>query len=252
MESSNFLYVINWKIQFSFKETLLFCWNHKKKLDRISHSGDHKIVLCPSIDSLYLIAQLFEDSPYICVGAQNCSIYEKGEYTGEVSALSISQIGCEYCIVGHSERRIGFSENDEVIALKLEKILQNGLQPIICVGNTESQYEQKNSINAIKKQVSSACKVIQRVAQYSKICIAYEPVWSIGTGIVPENKYIETVFEQIGEISSKIAPKSAISFLYGGSVNEENVVHLKEIYGINGFLIGRAGLNFKKIEKIVT
>jgi len=251
MKTSEFLYVANWKMQIPFAQAISFCWNHKDGLESLSAKEGVRVVLCPSFDALHLIAQVFIDSS-LSVGAQNCAQHESGSYTGEVSAQSISDIGCEFCIVGHSERRNFFSENDPVIAAKIQQVLKKGLTPIICVGETKQEREQNQTAVVIKSQVESACEAIKMAGSDSPVCIAYEPVWAIGSGVVPENQQIEVVLKQVDSIAKEIIPNNHVFLLYGGSVNDQNAQLLKEMPIVQGFLIGGASLDFQKFEKIVT
>jgi len=251
MKLSEFLYVANWKMQLPFKEAISFCWNHKDELELLSSQENVHIVLCPSFDALHLISQVFVKSE-VSVGAQTCATHESGSYTGEVSAQSIVQIGCEFCIVGHSERRKLFGQTDEVIAEKIQQALKNSLYPIVCVGETKQQKDEGKTESVVKNQVASACEAIQAVNSDATVCFAYEPVWAIGSGIVPENKQIEQVFELMASVIGQMIPQAHVALLYGGSVNGQNAQKLKEIPGIGGFLIGGASLDFQKFEKIVT
>jgi len=251
MKSSEFLYVANWKMQIPFKKAISFCWNHKDGLESLSSQENVRVVLCPSFDALHLIAQVFINSS-LSVGAQNCAAHESGPYTGEVSARSISDIGCEFCILGHSERRSHFLETDELVSKKLQQVLKHGLHPIVCVGETKKQFDAQQTKSVIEAQVSSVCKVVQDAAPDGTVCIAYEPVWAIGTGLVANNQQIEAVFSQIRSIANKMAPNARIILLYGGSVNDQNAQQLKQVADIGGFLIGGASLDFQKFEKIVT
>jgi len=251
MKLSEFLYVANWKMQLSFKESISFCWNHKDDLEVLSAKENVHIVLCPSFDALHLISQVFVNSE-LSVGAQSCSAHEFGPYTGEVSARSISQIGCEFCIIGHSERRKLFGQTDEIVAQKVQQAIKNNLYPIICVGETKQQHDEGQAKEIIKKQISFVCEAIKKTSHKATVCFAYEPVWAIGSGIVPENNQIEEVLGQIQAVSEQIVPDASVAFLYGGSVNGQNAQKLREISGLGGFLIGGASLDFQKFEKIVT
>lgn len=251
MKSSQFLYVANWKMQFSFEKTLSFYRQNKKSFEVLAESHGTHIILCPSFDVLYAFSQEIKNSS-LSLGAQSCSSYQSGAYTGEVSAESLSQVGCTFCIVGHSERRRYFSEKDKDVALKLERLLENNLYPIVCVGETKEERNEKRTAEVIERQVRNICETIQREKESIQLCIAYEPVWSIGTGVSPLNKEIEAVFSQIQEISQKTIPGASISLLYGGSVNEDSAAIIKNVCGIKGFLIGGASLDFQKFEKIVT
>lgn len=248
MGEHSFLYVANWKMQLNYRQALEFCQKNKEGFSKLAGAEDSEIILCPSFDVLHTVAQLFKDSNVI-IGAQTCSSHVPGAYTGEVSAQSLDQIGCRYCIVGHSERRLYCTETDQDIAHKIERLLDRGIIPLVCVGETRGQFERKETETVIKRQVSSAFKAAQGAPQF---CIAYEPIWAIGTGDVPTNDSVQSVFEQINMLAHAIIPDVQIALLYGGSINDSNAADLKKIQGIGGFLIGGASLDFQKFEKIVT
>lgn len=251
MKSPDFLYIANWKMQLHFEKALSFCWEHKEEFEQLSASKKHHIILCPSFDALHLVAQLFKDSS-LSVGAQTCSKHKIGAYTGEVSAASLSQVGCEFCIVGHSERRIYFGETDNDVSLKTGQLLENGLHPIICVGETQEERKQGKTEEVVARQVHAVCQSIKQKNPNSEFCIAYEPVWAIGTEVFPSNKDIEVVLKHIQKIIADFLPEASVSLIYGGSVNAESAKNIKQVSLIKGFLIGGASFDFQKFEKIVT
>jgi len=246
-----FLYVANWKMNLSFYEAGELCVENYQEFQDLSELPGKKVVLCPSYINLIPTLGLFEDCcDEVEIGAQNCSAYEFGPYTGQVSAASLAEVGCTYCIVGHSEVREHFSEGDQEVAEKVVRLLENNIIPILCIGERKELY----SLNTAKEFLLSQLEpVFKRIKGWGdmQLCIAYEPIWSIGTGITPEIEYIEKIFEYIFEIGKKMAPNAEIALLYGGSVNENNVKNMKSIANLGGFLIGSASLDFKKFEKIV-
>ena len=135
---------------------------------------------------------------------------------------------------------------------EIEQLFKNGMTPIVCIGETKKEYEEKQTNLVIDRQLGALSKAIKKGQAKFPICIAYEPVWSIGTGLVPENEYIAAVFDQIEKIAAKISPQAAITLLYGGSVDEKSAKRVKQIEKIGGFLVGGASLDFQKFEKIVT
>jgi len=253
VDRSSFFYVANWKMQFTFDQALSFCENNKKHFLRMASQAHSRIILCPSFDVLHSIASLFKDA-LVAVGAQTCSAYGLGAYTGEVAAESLAQAGATYCIVGHSERRGLCAVTDEIIARKIAQLLSNEICPIICVGESRSEYEAGKTQKVISRQLKSACEAIVREKGVSSVsfCVAYEPIWSIGTGDIPSEDYLYEIFEKIKSYVIAVLPDADCTLLYGGSVNENNIDYLKGIEGIGGFLIGGASLDFQKFEKIVT
>ena len=188
----------------------------------------------------------------ICIGAQNVSSEEIGAYTGEISSTMLKECGCEYVLVGHSERRQLFKENDDLIAKKFHIVKEHGMIPVICIGETLEQYKDNQTKEILKSQLQGL-----KTADFSfKQCIiAYEPVWAIGTGLTPTQQEILNVFENINEIIWNLTQETDIPLLYGGSVNELNIQMITEIKECSGVLVGGASLNVKQlleIEKCIT
>jgi len=239
-------------MQFSFDETLQFCEANIDDLIALDASSAHQFVLCPSFVSLYPVYKFLQGTS-IGVGAQSCSSYQKGAYTGEVSAESLAQLGCSYCIIGHSERRSHLHETNEDIAAKAVQLVAFGLKPIICIGENREQYDRKKTISVIKEQlkpVVSQLNSLERVP--SSLFIAYEPVWSIGTGEVPPIGHLEETFRALVEQCSLDLPDTVTcTFLYGGSVNETTIQSIATVDWINGFLIGGASLDFPKFKNMI-
>ena len=183
----------------------------------------------------------------ISVGGQNCHYQENyGSFTGSISPKMLKDLGCKYVILGHSENRI-LGETDEIINKKIQSALNKKLKIIFCIGETLSEKKSKLTFSVLKRQIN---KGLKRIKNFQKIIIAYEPVWSIGTGIIPKNKELETNVGKIRNIFSKKTKKKMLN-LYGGSVNSKNISILKNISGIDGFLIGSASQNSKKFIDII-
>ena len=229
----------------SYHASLDFCMSNLDQLNALAHSA--KIVLCPSFVALSSITEILKNSP-ITTGAQNCSEHSSGSFTGEISAESLSQVGATYCIVGHSERRIYFGETTDTIIKKIHLLHEHNIHPIICIGETKEQFEQRATFTILAEQLKPIIDAMQHQHTYT---IAYEPVWSIGTGIVPENNYLEEVFDWIAKCVHAHAPHHATQLLYGGSINSKNIHQLKTVKGIDGFLIGSASTDFDEFKKIV-
>jgi triosephosphate isomerase len=236
-----YIYVANWKMNLSFDESINFCNNYGNALQQLSNSAA-KIIICPSFVALAPMATLLKNST-ISLGAQNCSEHESGSYTGEVSALSIAQTGATHCIVGHSEQRIYHNESTEKIINKIKLLYQQNITPIICIGETKKDFLSNQTFATLTKQLEPILTIFKQ----KSIMIAYEPVWSIGTDIIPTPEQLIKVFTWL---QLQIQGYNA-QLLYGGSVNQNNIVELKKISLINGFLIGGASTNFEKLKKIV-
>lgn len=240
------LVIANWKMQFSFSQSLQFCASHKQWLAAKAEMVN--IVVCPSFPALHPIAQIFKNSP-VSLGAQNCATQHDGPFTGEVSAPMLAQVGTHYCIVGHSERRQLFGETNADVAHKVDQLLQASITPIICIGETQQQYQDKNTLSVLEQQLDSVRAVLSRYPN-SSLCIAYEPIWAIGTGLSADTQYLHTVISWIKEYC--VAAKLPAEIVYGGSVQPSNIASIAEIPHIGGVLVGSASLDFQKFEKIVS
>ena len=180
----------------------------------------------------------------INVGAQNCHhSYDYGAYTGQVNSTMLKNVGAKYVILGHSENR-QLGETDNLINLKIKNAIKSGLKIIFCIGETLKERRNKKTNQVLKRQIEKGLKLIKNK---SKIIIAYEPVWSIGTGVIPKEK---SLIQTISFIKSRFIKKYP-KILYGGSVNANNVSILKKIPNIDGFLIGGASQNPKKFIDII-
>ena len=199
---------------------------------------DEDVVLCPSA----LFIPYFLNHKYK-VGVQDISMYDLGSHTGEISAKQAKEMGVNYAIVGHSERRKYNKETDEEINKKVIKGLEEGLNVILCIG--ENKGEDKEEV--ITKQLLNDLK---NVTNFDNLIIAYEPIWCIGTGITPTNEQIETT---ITFIETKIQEnfKKHVKVLYGGSVDKDNINVLKKVNNLSGFLIGKASTDYRQLKDIV-
>ena len=247
----NLLFVANWKMQRFYWQTIEWFAHHSAELTQLSLTGD--LVICPTFLELVELVKMSKTFSLknIHFGAQNCSIFEYGPYTGEVSARSLSEVGCAFAIIGHSERRILFHETSEDVALKVHHLINVGITPIICVGETREERDTGLRKQRIEQQLMPVLKVIKKLKK-GAFCVAYEPVWSIGTGETPEIGEIQEIFNEIIELGKKFVSGSNIRVLYGGSVSVDNAKRLKSIDSLGGLLIGSASLNFQDFKKIVS
>lgn len=213
-----------------------------KKVDEQEYNK--QVVFCPS--SLYL--PYFVGKKY-GVGSQDIAAYDNGAYTGEISAKQIVSMSIDYTIIGHSERREYFKETDETVRKKIDLALADNLKVILCIGETEEERDSLKTYKVLKKQITAALKGIDK-SNYEKIVIAYEPVWSIGTGKTPTNREIEDTITFIKSIVTELWSYD-IQVLYGGSVNDENVAKLEEINNVGGYLVGGASTKADKFIKII-
>ncbi len=235
----------NWKMNMLPNDTIDFI----NALEPNVKESDSEIIICvPFTDLFYAIS--FCQGTNIHVGAQNVFYEDSGAYTGEVSAQMLKCINTEYVIIGHSERRKYFAETDKIVNKKVHKALENGLKPIICVGETLEEREQGKAIEKITSQISEALKGLTK-ENLENIIIAYEPIWAIGTGKTATK---EDANEAIKAIRSKINEQFGtddITILYGGSVKPENANELFQMSDIDGALVGGASLKASSFKAII-
>lgn len=230
------LVVANWKMNMTLKTIVSFIQNFNVK------NGQGEVVLCPPDPYLYPVRSLLKESNLSCsVGAQNVHWQDMGAYTGDVSAEQLSDIGCKYIIIGHSERRMSGETND-MVNKKVDQALKYNLIPIVCVGESKEERDNQRTSDVVRDQVLAAFSGIKNLSQ---IVIAYEPIWAIGTGESASPEQAQgvhelirsTLFEQYGDIATQIP------ILYGGSVKPSNVNKLSSMKDIDGVLVGGASLN---------
>lgn len=223
--------------------TVIEISNYLEEIKDIINSK--RVVICPT--NIYL--PYFLKKKY-SVGIQNIAETEEGAYTGEVSASQVSSMGVKYAIVGHSERRQLYNETDTVVNKKVLLGIKNKLTIILCIGETKEEKDMLKTDRILKRQIINALRDIDN-KEIKNIIIAYEPIWSIGTGNVPMNKDISTITMFIKGIVNNIYHEEIdMPVLYGGSVNEKNIEELNKIEEISGVLVGGASLKPEKLEKI--
>lgn len=183
------------------------------------------------------------------VGAQDCHYESSGSFTGDISAACLAKVGCEYVILGHSERRSGHNESDKLVAKKVNTALAKTLTPVICVGESKEVRDAGKHLDFIKEQVLNS---VPKDAEFDKLVIAYEPIWSIGTGLIPSMSEIAQVAQLIQDIFEETYEKNAneLFVLYGGSVSEKNSSDILSVHGIDGLLVGKASLDADKFFNI--
>ncbi len=183
------------------------------------------------------------------LGGQNCHHEESGSFTGETSAAMLVKVGCEYVILGHSERRAGNFESDEIVAKKIKIALVQKLTPIICVGETKETRDSGKHLEFVYRQIMNS---IPQDVQFEKMIIAYEPIWSIGTGITPTLLQIAEIAKLIKKIfNEKFANRAKEYFmLYGGSVSSQNSAEILAVENVDGLLVGKASLDNEEFLKI--
>ena len=231
----------NWKMNNDLKESEKLIVELKNLLQNEKPNCD--IIVCPPFTSLLEASKLLKGSS-IKLGAQNMHFEESGAFTGEISASMLKSAGCEYVILGHSERRHIFGESDEVINKKIKKALSTGLKPIFCVGELLEERENGTTNDVVKRQVLKGLDGIS-ADDMKNIIIAYEPVWAIGTGKTASPAQAQEVHEFIRdliEIDYSLEVANDLVIQYGGSVKPDNAKELLSQKDIDGALVGGACL----------
>ncbi|MEY3950545.1 MAG: Triose-phosphate isomerase [Pseudomonadota bacterium] len=205
-------------------------------------ANNARLALCVPYPYLIQLGDLLANSG-VALGAQDVSDHPNGAYTGDVSANMLQELGCQYVIVGHSERRQYHHEDDGLVARKAKAALQVNMTPIICVGETEEEHDDGKTLVVVRRQLQAVLDLLQ--GQVASCLLAYEPVWAIGTGKVPTPAQAQDVHRelrlQLAKFDAEAASKVAI--LYGGSLKPDNAKDLLAMPDIDGGLVGGASLN---------
>ncbi|MEQ8397226.1 triose-phosphate isomerase [Thalassobaculum sp.] len=230
----------------------LIAGNWKMNLDRaagtalarelagaVASASAFEMVVCPPAPYLLAVADELAGSP-VALGGQDCHTAASGAHTGDVSAPMLSDLGCTYVIVGHSERRADHGETDTIVRAKAEAARAAGLVPIVCVGETEAQRDAGTTLDIVGRQVVDS---VPDGLDGATLVVAYEPVWAIGTGRTPTVDDVAAVHAHIrGVLAAKTPDAAAVRILYGGSVKPSNAVELLAVANVDGALVGGASL----------
>jgi len=237
----------NWKMNKNVSEALELV----KELKKIERNKNVETVLCVPFTNLWQVKNEIEGTD-IKLGAQNMHWEESGAYTGEISPLMLKEIGIDYVILGHSERRQYFNETDETVNKKVKSALEHNIYPIVCVGETLEEREANKEKEVVKRQVIKGLEGIE-AKDIEKIVIAYEPIWAIGTGKTASssdaNNMIKFIRETVKEVFGKVNEDMRIQ--YGGSVKPNNIKEIMAESDIDGALVGGASLNAEDFAKLI-
>lgn len=238
----------NWKMFKTGREVVTFAEDFKK----LYQDTDVKTAVCAPYVYLGLLKNLFSGTK-IKVGAQNAFYEDEGAFTGEVSVKMLEDLGVDYCIIGHSERRQYFGETDEIVNKKLKRLLAGPITPILCVGENLQQREKEEQCLVVRDQLIWALSGITP-QQAAKIVMAYEPVWAIGTGKTATPQQAEDMCEFIRNAvealyGEEVADQVVIQ--YGGSVKPANATDIMDMPNIDGALVGGASLNASDFMEII-
>ncbi|NEG95630.1 triose-phosphate isomerase [Bifidobacterium sp. SMB2] len=240
-----------WLLEYASSNT---AWQHRME-DADVVVNHVEIGVLPSFTSLLAIRDMARDTtldPELFFGAQNVSELDAGAYTGDISAQMLAALGCRYVLLGHSEQRRYHPEDDDKIDRKMRVVLDRGMTPIVCIGETKLGREDGIGIDYALNQLVSAVRLLSG-EDMSRVIVAYEPVWSIGTGMTPDPSVIESALADIRDFinatfGADVAAK--VRILYGGSVNPGNAAEIIRRYGVDGFLVGGASLDPAKFAEI--
>ena len=242
----------NWKMNKNYEDGLALTSEIVNMLADESVNECDVVISCPFIH-LKSLSQLVANSSNIFIAGQNCHQENSGAYTGEISAAMVKSTGAEYVILGHSERRLYAGETEELLKKKVDTALLNNLKPIFCIGETKDQRESGEYFSILKEQLSGALYHLSK-EDFSKLILAYEPVWAIGTGLTASPEQAQEVHQFIRkEIENHFVENIAltISILYGGSCNPTNAKSLFTQKDIDGGLIGGASLKSRDFVDII-
>lgn len=216
---------------------------YEKELKKISINNEIELIVCPSTLFLYM----FKSDNYK-LGTQDISMYNIGPHTGENTAEQLSSLGVKYALIGHSERRKLFKEEENIIIEKIKKAYHSHIKPIYFVGETEEEKKKELAETILEKQIIN---ILNEVPDYKreKMIIVYEPIWAIGSGILPKN---EEIIERIEWIKIIIKKNYNLNLpvLYGGSIDQNNISELCYIENLDGFVIGESSKNIEELTKI--
>ncbi|MFH1050569.1 MAG: triose-phosphate isomerase [bacterium] len=239
----------NWKMNTNAEEAKMLV---QEILNKLPQGYDKlKILVCPPFINIPVVSEFVKDSG-ILLGAQNCSAQLSGAFTGEISVPMLKYYGCEYVIIGHSERRQYYHETNKGINEKLKTILNSGLNAIVCIGETLEERQTGKTWEILECQLRESLYGIE--TKYSNnIVIAYEPVWAIGTGVSAETGQVQEAHEFIRNTLRTIFNENSNDMViqYGGSVNDKNAKEILSLKDVNGALIGGASLKPDSFVSII-
>lgn len=249
MAKRRYLLAGNWKMYKTGREAVELVTELKSKLSGVTGVD---VMIAPPFTALCAVEPVLRGS-IIQLGAQNLFWEKEGAYTAEVSAPMLKDAGCSHVIIGHSERRQYFSETNETVNKKIKAALGSGLTPVVCVGETESQREAGQTVAVVQSQIKEGLKGFS-AEEMSRMAIAYEPVWAIGTGKTATNDQAQEVHQFIRGLINEVygnTVANGLRILYGGSVKSDNVTGLMSMTDIDGALVGGASLKADSFAAIV-
>jgi triosephosphate isomerase len=245
-----YVFAGNWKMNKTIAEAVGLARALREGLDRAPTR--HEVVVMPPFTALAAVHEVLKGSA-VALGAQNMHWERAGAFTGEISPTMLRDVGCTYVILGHSERRHIFDETDERLSKKSRAAFDNGLTPMVCVGETLAERESNRTLEVVERQVEAALRPL-KPEEVARMVVSYEPVWAIGTGKVatPEQaQEVQAYLRKRIALSHGDEPARAVRILYGGSVTPDNTPGIMAQADVDGVLVGGASLKPESFLGIV-
>jgi triosephosphate isomerase (TIM) len=239
----------NWKMYKTVREAV----ETAMELVQCTIEVNVDVMIAPPFTALAPVAEVVKGTN-VALGAQNLFWKNEGAYTGEISPVMLSDIGCRYAIIGHSERRQYFGDTDEAVNAKIRAALDHQLIPVFCVGETETQREARETFSVLDKQVTKGLESFSPEALSGILVIAYEPVWAIGTGKTATIDQVQEVHAFLRSLLEKRFDNllaKTVRILYGGSVKPDNVTEIMNMPDVDGALVGGASLSAEIFNSII-
>ena len=239
-------FIGNWKM-FGVPKSIKILDKINSFFSKDINRNKYRVIMTPPYTLIESYAKLFKNKK-ISIGSQNC--YQKDQFSSNTAAISpymLKSIGAKYTLIGHSDNR-GEGDTDEMLKNKVKYALKNNLKVVFCIGENKNEKKNKKTLNVLQRQLT---KVLEKKFNKNNIIVAYEPIWSIGTGKIPTTNDLKKTTIHIKKVLKKIFKKNSPAVLYGGSVDSSNVGMFREIKEIDGFLIGGASKSSKKFIDII-
>jgi len=243
-------YFANWKMYQSLASVKKFIEAYNRDVEFQNNSNKTYIGIAASYEHLYFLHQK-TNKTRLNLGAQDCSEFIAGAYTGQVSIQSLVEMKADFCIIGHSEVRQYLQQTNAMVASKFKLLLSANISPIVCIGETLTQKQNGITLETLYDQLEPVLECLQSCTENTKIFIAYEPIYAIGTGLIPDLEELQQIFYFLKKLLKEVPVAKNVMFLYGGSVSSQSVLSLQNIDNISGFLIGKASIDFQELKKIV-
>jgi triosephosphate isomerase len=250
--SSQKIIVANWKLDRSLSQAVAWTLLHQNDLSELA--ARVRLIICPDIVTTVSLGRLLSGTA-VFLGAQGCSPYLSGRHTGSISAQSLHEAGCSYAIIGHHEQRIETALTEFDYAISCSVSLQAGINPILCIGEQSRNFSEEQlvqstfcpTLEALNNQFDLGDCTDTRGILY----IAYEPIWTIGSKVIPTKKELQARITILKEIIDRYRTLPKVGILYGGGITSENCGWLRELVGLDGLMLGSSSLDMQSLKNIV-